>query len=155
MTESKQSVAQRGLAEAQKLQTYINSVKDVANTVVEQGLWIALSVDMFAISQKLYEDNNREHGTRFLFQQRKELLELLKWLTDKEISYGAIAKVPNPMAYIFRFMKPLRDELGLKGRDEGGVYYQKMDPAPAMILIFVFPGMLRLLAQQIGEIIPL
>jgi hypothetical protein len=148
MTESNVNKAQRELAEAQKWQTYINTIKDGAETVVEQGLWVTLSFDMFAISRKIYEKEDH-----FLYKQRYELITLLKALTDKSIEGGPV-KLPNPGYYMFRMLRPLTGEMEKHGRDEKGLYYEAMDPIPSMILAFTVPGVIRLLSSQIGDIIP-
>ena len=150
MTESKVSVANRELAEAQKLQTYILSIKEGVNTVVEQGLWIALMVDFAALSGKIYKKDI------FLWEQRKQLAETIDYLTTKNIDTGGWLQdvIPNPGYYFFRYLRPLKTELNRKGHDEQGDFYVELAPIPRMILIFVFPGVLRLLAAQIGQIIP-
>jgi len=157
MTESNVHKVERELAEAQKYLTYIETVKEAANTVVEQGLWIVLSVDMFAISRKLYEDDDRTRGTHFLYHQREEMIKLLGALTNETFAPGPFgaAKIPNPVSYLFRFLGPLKDELMNTGRDDGGKFFVKMDPIPTMILVFTVPGLLRIVAKQIGEILPL
>ena len=160
MTESKLSVSQRELAEAQKLQTYILSIKDAVNCAVEQGLWITLSLNMFAITRKIYEDENH-----FLYGQRYQLIKLLKALSapgDSGIGQGKIISeilgvggIPNPLLYMFQFLRPLTGEMERHGWDDGRLYYAEMDPMPTLILTFTVPGLMRLLGQQMGEIIPL
>lgn len=152
MTESNANKAKRELAEAQKIQTYINSVKDGIDTAVEQGLWIALMVDFAAISGKIYIKEDE-----FLYEQRWRLAETIDYITKKNIEAGDFlpAVIPNPGYYLFRYLRPLAIELKRKENDENGQYFRPLDPIPRMILIFVFPGILRLLAKQIGEILPL
>ena len=159
MTESKVSVAQREKLEAEKLLMYVQAVKIGINTAVEQGLWVAIMVDMLAMSGEVPRDS-------FLGQQRKNLIELIDTLTKKDLIEGLLDKVsiPNPGYYIFRFLRPLKNELEkeIQVRVEGYVFpypqvvrtYKEVDPIPRMILTFVFPGALKLLATQIGDIIP-
>lgn len=160
MTESNVNKAKRELAEAQKLQTYILSVKEAVNCAVEQGLWITLSLNMFAITRKIYDDEDH-----FLYGQRHQLIQLLKALSSEggtAIGQGKIigmilgaGNVPNPLLYMFQFLRPLTGEMEKHGWDDGRVYYAKMDPMPTLILTFTVPGLMRLLGQQMGEIIPL
>lgn len=149
MTESKVSVATRENMEAEKYFYYIQAVKMAINTAVEQGLWVAIMADMWAMSMEVEKSS-------FLGEQRKNLIELIDTLTKKSLVEGflGIGNIPNPGYYIFRWLRPLKNELGKTLSKDGKQYYAGMDPIPTMILVFVFPGALRLLVAQIGEIIP-
>lgn len=151
ITESKVSKAERELLEAQRIQTYILSVKDGVNTVVSEGLWIALMADFGAMSMQVRKDT-------FLYDQRKQAIELLEALTQKSIAdiaaFGLEVRVPNPGFYLFAILKPLIKELKKKGMDAEGEYYEQMEPIPMMIFTFMFPGLFKLIASQLGEIIP-
>lgn len=133
------------------IQTYILSVKEGINTAVEQGLWIALMADFGAMAQKVREDT-------FLYDQRKQAIELLEALTQKSIAdiaaFGLEVRVPNPGFYLFAVLKPLIKELKKKGIDAVGEYYEQLDPIPMMIFTFVFPGLFKLIASQLGELVP-
>ena len=159
MTESKISVSTRELQEAQKIQTWILSVKEIINTAVEQGLWVAIMIDMLGIAGRV------KYGS-FLGEQRRQLIKVLDKLSDKDLitNFLDIGNIPNPGYYIFGWLRPLKDELSKTsvvmespgpGYGEYPIkYYREVDPIPKIILVFVFPGALRLLAAQVGEIIP-
>lgn len=108
--------------------------------------------DFGAVGMKNYK------GT-FLFKQRVQAIALLESLTKRSIEtvslFGVKAvSIPNPGFYLFAMLQPLISELKKMGIDEGGEFYEQMDPIPLMILTFVFPGLFKLLAGQIGDIIP-
>lgn len=159
MTESKVSKATRENLDAEKYFYYIEAIKTAINTAVEQGLWIAIMVDMLGISGKVPKQS-------FLGKQRRNLIELLDALTKKDLIKNLfdIGNIPNPGYYIFRWLRPLKDELEKDEKVGEAIgphnivglvdYYSEMEPIPRMILVFVFPGALKLLAAQIGEIIP-
>jgi len=152
MTESKVSVATRENLEAEKYFYYMETIREAINLAVEQGLWIALMVDMFAISGKIYKHDEQGKET-FLYQQRYHLAKSLDLLTADKIE--TFVKIPNPLSYVFRFIKPLKNELDKHDvTEDGRWFYRNMDPIPKMILIFMLPGILKLLASQIGELIP-
>lgn len=150
MTESKVSVAQRELLDVQKLQTMMLMAKEVVNIVVEQGLWVALMVNMGAICQRV------EQGT-FVSRQRTQIIDVVRTLTKKSLvdDIFGIGGIPNPGYYMFGILKPLLKELEKTELDDNGVkYYSKVDPIPMMVLVFEFPGLLKLLSSQLGEIVP-
>ena len=126
-------------------------VKDGINVAVEQGLWVSLMVNMAAICQRV------EQGT-FVSRQRTALIEILETLTKNDFFEGImdIGKIPNPAAFMFKLLRPVKTELSKTelDPDSGKTYYQRVDPIPMMILTFEFPGMLKLLASQLGDIIP-
>lgn len=150
MTESKTSVSQRENLDAEKYFYYVQIARQAIDTAVEQGLWVAVMADMLAMS-------GRVERKSFLGEQRANLHTLMDTLTSKTMMDGflGVGAVPNPGYYIFRWLRPLGNELGKTEYDEGGVqWYKAMDPIPRMLLVFVFPGALKLLAAQLGEILP-
>ena len=106
---------------------------------------------MAAICQRV------EQGT-FVSRQRTALIEILETLTKNDFFEGImdIGKIPNPAAFMFKLLRPVKTELSKTelDPDSGKTYYQRVDPIPMMILTFEFPGMLKLLASQLGDIIP-
>ena len=150
MTESKVSVAQRELLEVQKLHTQMLLAKEAVNVVVEQGLWVALMANMAAICQKVKKPS-------FVFEQRKQIIDIIRTLTKKELvgDILGIGGIPNPGYYLFGILKPLLHELEKTEYDgEGNKYYSQVDAIPMMVLVFEFPGLLKLLSSQLGEIVP-
>jgi len=147
MTESNVHKAERELAEAQKLQTNLLTVKEGINTAVEQALWIALMIDFAAISGKIVKKDNL-----FLWEQREQLAALLTALTDPTFKGPVgVGEIPNPVSYLFRVFKPLIRELMAKDSEQN---YARMAPIPAMIMVFVIPGLMRMIGNQVGGIIP-
>lgn len=150
MTESKVSVAERELLEAQKIQTLLLTAKEGINFAVEQGLWIAFMINMAAICQRV------EKGS-FVSRQRTSIIDVLTTLTKKELvkDIFGIGGIPNPGYYMFGILKPLLTELKKSEiGDDGKEYYSRMDPIPMMVMTFEFPGLLKLVASQLGDIIP-
>lgn len=145
MTESKISVAQREKLEAEKIFFYMEAVKQGIDIAIVQGMWIALMADMFAISQKIRKKDNR-----FIWEQRRKLVQMLDELTQDKV-FGII---PNPGNMFFLFIKPLKGELERKGSDAEGEFYEPLEPIPMLFLTFVFPGIIRVLVKQIGDIVP-
>lgn len=151
MTESLVSKANREKLEAEKWFYYMEAVREGVNLAIEQGLWIAIMVDMAAISGDVPEKDENDKET-FLWGQRYHIIKSLDFITKDKIDM--LVNIPNPLMYLFRFMKPLKDELEKEIYIDGKKYYRALDPIPRMICIFVLPGILKLIASQIGEIFP-
>jgi len=83
--------------------------KTIIDKIVEEGLWIVLMYDMWAMGGRIYEyqyDSKGNKHENFLWSQRYHIVKTLKWLTDDKFSIGVMANIPNPFSYVFRFMKP-------------------------------------------------
>ena len=141
------------MLEAQKYQTITLTAKEAVNTVVEQGLWVSLMINMAGICGKLYKDNDDDF---FLYEQRKMLIDVLETLTNKDLTGNILGfgKIPNPGYYLFGLLRPLLHELKRHEHEGALTYYKQVAPIPMMVLVFQFPGLLKLLSTQLGEILP-
>lgn len=117
MTESKVSVAERQKLEAEAAIYWTQVGKGIIDVAVEEGLWLALMIDMAAITGKIYhytyDEKGNKHGN-FLWSQRYHMVETVRWFTNKQIDVAGVLNVPNPLGHIFRFMEPLVDVLDEK-----------------------------------------
>lgn len=149
MTESLVSKANREKLEAEKYALFIEMAKEGINTAVEQGLWIMLMIDMGALTGQVDK-------TSFLGQQRKALAELMDVIAHgKNFSVGPLEfKMPGLAVFGF-FAGPMQRALEKTTYIEGkGDVYTALDPIPRLMCTFMLPGMLKLVASQLGEIVP-
>jgi len=156
MTESKVSVATRENLDAEKWFYYVEAAREIINLTIEQGLWVALMVDVWAITGKVYKyDENGEET--FLWQQRYHIIQTLKFITKDEWINLFGFDIPKATGHLFGFLEPLEHELKKIGTEEGDpmtlgkIYYRPLDPLPRALAIFVIPAVLKLVMAKVKE----
>lgn len=87
----------------------VTTVRNTSDLIIENGMWLALSVDVFMVTGRICPED------RIFWQQRDGLVKTLSVLTDDkwefELPILPDLGIPNPMAAFTGLLKPFVDLL--------------------------------------------
>ena len=136
----------------------MEATREGINLAIEQGVWVAMMVDMWAITGKVpvLDEDGKES---FLGVQREHMVNTLNFLTDTGFDVGLFGiDVPNPLGFIFSWLRPLKTEMEKTifepGEDTFAMpvkFWRPLDPIPRMLVIFMVPAILRLVMNRLGS----
>ena len=114
MTESKVSVADRELREAEKWFAYVNAFEKSGRLIMEEGLWMGMGIDIFLVTGEVHSQHNP-----ILFAQREGLVGLFSAIDAMSTSNIPILKDINPIGALNSFIAPLGKIVAMTLPDEG------------------------------------
>lgn len=128
---------------------------EIIKAIGEEGIWIALGVDILLVTGEVTEDNP------VLFLQRQAINRLfsdkgfLKLLTKDIVIPFTGVKFPNPIAPMAEIMMAYKVVLHRFRRDDDGkIIFEAADPISRLLLALAIPGIMRLVLKAIPELIP-
>lgn len=94
----------------------IKTIRRTSDLIIDNGMWLALSVDVFLVTGRVCPKNE------ILWGQRDALVKTLKIITDEKWAVDLPVlpdlQIPNPMASLGQLLRPFVKELEKRHPDE-------------------------------------
>lgn len=143
------------LNQAETFERVTAGTLEIIKTIGEEGIWIALGIDIIVVTGEVHEDDT------ILFLQRKAVNDFFKEdsfldTLKKQIKVPFTdLKFPNPVAPMAKFLLPYGKALTISRKDDDGkVIFEAIDPVSRVVLALAIPGMIKIVLKIVPELIP-